>query len=301
MSILVDKSTKVVIQGITGKEGARAAKSMISYGTKVFAGVTPGKGGVVTEEGVPVFNTLREALAKFPEVNTSLIAVPPAFVPDAALEAISHGIKLVDILTEKVPVAQIAKIIAFARLGRVRVVGPSSVGILTPGQGKIGSIGSSELVHTIFMPGPVGVISKSGGMTAELSRILTEAGLGQSTVVGIGGDVLIGSDFLDIALEFEKDEHTRALVIFGEVGGVYEEKLAEAMEQGIIKKPVIALIAGRFTEQLAQDTALGHAGAIVNKGKGSAASKISALTNAGALVANTPEDIPLLVKQALER
>ncbi|MBI2573831.1 MAG: succinate--CoA ligase subunit alpha [Candidatus Wildermuthbacteria bacterium] len=300
MSILVDTNTNVVIQGITGKEGARASKSMISYGTKVLAGVTPGKGGTVTEDGVPVFHTMREALAAFPEINTSLIAVPPAFTLDAALEAIHHRVQLIDILTEKVPVAQVAKIIALSRSCSVRVVGPSSVGILTPGEGKIGSIGSSELVNTIFMQGPVGVISKSGGMTAELSRILTTAGLGQSTVVGIGGDVLIGSDFLDIALEFEKDERTSALVIFGEVGGVYEEKLAEAVEQGIITKPVVALIAGRFTEMLPQETALGHAGAIVNKGRGSAASKISALSKAGALIANTPEEIPALVKRAID-
>lgn len=300
MGILIDANTKVVVQGITGKEGARASSSMIAYGTKVLAGVTPGKGGTVTEQGVPVYNTMLEALAVFPNVNVSLIAVPPLFALDAALEAIASGIPLVDILTEKVPVAQVAKIIAFARLRKARVVGPSSVGILTPGKGKIGSIGSSELVHTIFMPGPVGVISKSGGMTAEISRILTEASIGQSTVVGIGGDVLAGSDFLDIALEFEKDTQTRAIVIFGEVGGVYEEKLAQAMERGAITKPVIALIAGRFTEQLPQETILGHAGAIVNRGKGSASSKISALQKAGALVANTPEDIPQLVKQAIK-
>lgn len=300
MGILIDANTKVVVQGITGKEGARASSSMIAYGTKVLAGVTPGKGGTETEQGVPVYNTMLEALAVFPDLNASLIAVPPLFALDAALEAIASGIPLIDILTEKVPVAQVAKIIAFARMQGVRVVGPSSVGILTPGKGKIGSIGSSDLVHTIFMPGPVGVISKSGGMTAEISRILTEAGLGQSTVVGIGGDILAGSDFLDIALEFEKDMQTRTIVIFGEVGGVYEEKLAQAMEQGAITKPVIALIAGRFTEQLPQETILGHAGAIVNKGKGSASSKITTLQKAGALVANTPEDIPQLVKQAIK-
>lgn len=300
MGILVDTNTKVMIQGITGREGARAASSMIAYGTKVLAGVTPGKGGAMTENGVPVYNTVREALGAFPDINASLIAVPPAFTPDAALEAIAHGIPLIDILTEKVPVARVAKIIAFARLRGVRVVGPSSVGILTPGQGKIGSIGSSELVRTIFMPGPVGVISKSGGMTAEISRILTTAGIGQSTVVGIGGDVLVGSDFLDIALEFEKDTQTKTIVVFGEVGGVFEEKLAEALHTGQIRKPVVALIAGRFTEHLPQETTLGHAGAIVNKGKGSASSKVNALQKAGALVANTPEEIPQLVKRTIK-
>ncbi|MBI2121119.1 MAG: succinate--CoA ligase subunit alpha [Candidatus Wildermuthbacteria bacterium] len=300
MSILVDQNTRVVIQGITGKEGARAASSMRAYGTAVLAGVTPGKGGAVTQEGVPVFDTMREALAAFPTINTSLVAVPPAFAKDAVLEAIFFGIPLIDILTENIPVAQVATMLAFARSHNVRVVGPSSVGILTPGRGKIGSIGSSELVHTIFMPGPVGVISKSGGMTAELSRILTEAGIGQSTVVGIGGDVLVGSDFLDIALEFEKDSQTTSLVIFGEVGGTYEETLAHAIQQGRVTKPVIALIAGSFAEGLSHETALGHAGAIVNKGKGSARSKTDALLKAGALIAHTPEEIPELVKRAME-
>lgn len=300
MSILINKKTVVVVQGITGKEGSRAAREMLSYGTKVVAGVTPGKGGQTTDEGVPVFESVRQALDGYSDINTSLIAVPPAFVRDAALEAIWNGIPLIDILTEKVPVAHVAEIIAYAKRYNTKVVGPSSVGILSPQEGKIGSIGSSDLIHKIFAPGLVGVISKSGGMTAELSRILTERGLGQSTVVGIGGDMLVGSDFVDIAREFEKDIQTKAIVIFGEVGGTYEEQLAKAIEDRIITKPVIALIAGRFTEQLPQDTVLGHAGAIVSKGMGSANSKIEALRKAGALIASTPEDVPGLLKEVLD-
>ncbi|MBI2644423.1 MAG: succinate--CoA ligase subunit alpha [Candidatus Wildermuthbacteria bacterium] len=299
MSILVDKNTIVLVQGITGREGSRAAREMISYGTKVAAGVTPGKGGTKTEEGIPVFNSVKEAKGAFPEINTSLIAVPPAFVLDATLEAMANRIRLIDILTEKVPVAEVARMIRFAEYYQAKIVGPSSVGILSPGKGKVGSIGSSELVYRIFAPGPVGVISKSGGMTAELSRILTEQGLGQSTIIGIGGDLLIGSDFVDLALEFEKDAETKAIAIFGEIGGTYEEQLAEAISAGKITKPVVALIAGRFAEQLPQDTVLGHAGAIVSKGRGSARSKIEALTKAGALVANTPEEIPSLIKKVL--
>ena len=299
MSILVDINTKVLIQGITGKEGSRAAREMIAYGTKVLAGVTPGKGGQTTEDGVPVFNSVAEALSQFPEVNTALVVVPAPFVLAAATESIEAEIPLIDILTEKVPVAAVAKMIAAAKAKRVTLVGPSSVGIISPGRAKIGSIGSSEMVHAIFTPGSIGVISKSGGMTAEISRILSEANLGQSTVVGIGGDLLIGADFLDIARLFEKDEDTKAVVIFGEVGGTYEEQLAAAMESGTITKPVVALIAGQFSEKLPQDTVLGHAGAIVSKGRGSAASKIAALKKAGALIANTPEDIPTLLRTIL--
>ena len=299
MSILINKETIVLIQGITGKEGSRAARGMLSYGTNVVAGVTPGKGGQKTEDGLPVYNTVAEAVKEHPDVNATLIAVPPAFVFDAVAEAIQNKIPLIDILTEKVPVAQVAKMIALAKKAGVRIIGPSSVGILSPGQSKIGSIGSSELVYKIFSPGPIGVISKSGGMTAELSRVLTDAGLGQSTIIGIGGDVLIGSDFVDIALEFEKDPDTKAIVIFGEVGGTYEEQLAEAIAQKKITKPVVALIAGRFSEQLPQDTVLGHAGAIVNKGQGSASSKMQALREVGSLIATTPEDIPVLLKEKL--
>ncbi|MDO8655186.1 MAG: succinate--CoA ligase subunit alpha, partial [bacterium] len=288
-----------LVQGITGKEGSRAAREMLAYGTKVLAGVTPGKGGQTTEDGIPVFNSVKEVLAQFPEVNTALIVVPPQFVLAAATESIEANIPLIDILTEKVPVASVATMIALARKQGVVLVGPSSVGIISPGKGKIGSIGSSEQVHAIFTPGNIGVISKSGGMTAEISRILSEASLGQSTVIGIGGDLLIGADYLDIARLFEKDEGTKAIVIFGEVGGTYEEQLAAAMEAGTITKTVVALIAGQFSEKLPQDTVLGHAGAIVSKGRGSAASKVASLKKAGALIANTPEDISMLLKQVL--
>lgn len=300
MSILIDKKSKVLIQGITGKEGSRAAHEMIAYGTNVVVGVTPRKGGMKTEEGVSVFNSVSLALKAYPKITATLITVPAAFVLDATLEAISNRIPLINILAEKVPVSHVAKMIRLAELHGVRIVGPSSVGIISPSKAKIGSIGTSDLVYRIFTPGPVGVISKSGGMTAEISRILTEAKLGQSTVVGIGGDPLIGSDFLDIALEFEKDNDTKAIVIFGEIGGAYEEKLAEAMKEGKIQKPVIALIAGQFSERLPQDTVLGHAGAIVSKGMGSADSKVKELMGAGALIANTPEDIPKLVKRAIK-
>lgn len=301
MAILLDKNTHVVIQGITGSEGARAAHDMIVYSTSVVAGVTPGKGGQITTDKIPVYNSVSGALEKHPDINFSFIAVPASFVLDAALEAIHAGIPAINILTEKVPVHDVAKIIAYARQKKIQVVGPSSIGIISPGKGKVGSVGSGDIAERVFTPGPIGVVSKSGGMTAEISRILTDAGLGQSTALGIGGDVLIGADFLDIALLFERDEQTRAIVIFGEVGGVYEEKLADAIQDGRITKPVVALIAGDFGEKLPQGTTLGHAGAIVSGRRGSAKSKIKALKAAGAFIAKTPEDIPNFVKQCISQ
>jgi succinyl-CoA synthetase alpha subunit len=295
--ILVNKNTRVVVQGITGKEGSRAAREMLAYGTHVCAGVTPGKGGEVTAEGVPIFNTVKAAVKKFPEINTALIAVPGKFVGAAGEESIAANIPLINILSERVPLLHVARLIALARNNGVRIVGPSSVGILSPGICKIGSIGSSGLAEKIFLSGNVGVISKSGGMTAEISRMLTENGIGQSTVIGIGGDPLIGSDFRDIALLFEKDPETKAIVIFGEVGGTYEDTLAGAIITREVSKPVIALIAGVFAESLPWGTALGHAGAIIEGDKGKASTKIAALKAAGAHIAQTPEDIVAILKK----
>lgn len=299
MSILVDKNTCVLVQGITGKEGSRAAREMLTYGTRVSAGVTPNKGGEVTPEGIPIFNTVADALTKFPEINTALIAVPGKFVGAASEESIAAGIPLINILSERVPALHVARLIALSRKHSVRIVGPSSVGILSPGRAKIGSIGSSGLAEKIFHEGHVGVISKSGGMTAEISRLLSSEGIGQSTVIGIGGDPLIGSDFRDIALLFEKDPETSAIVVFGEVGGTYEEQLADAIAKREITKPVIVLIAGVFAESLPWGTTLGHAGAIIEGDKGKASTKIAALKAAGAHIATTPEDIISILKERL--
>lgn len=297
MAILVDIATKVLVQGITGNEGSRAAKEMMLYGTKVRAGVTPGKGGQKVEN-IPVYDTIKEALQKFPDINTSLITVPAAFVKDAALEALEADIPLINILTEHVPTQDSAFVLAYARLKGARIVGPSSVGIISPGKGKIGSVGSSE-VRQVFTPGPVGIISKSGGMTAEIASILSKAGLGQSTALGIGGDQIIGSDFASILSLFEKDDQTKAVVLFGEIGGTYEEKAAELIKNGGFTKPAVAMIAGRFSQRLPKETVLGHAGAIVAQGRGSYASKIKLLKQAGVLIPETLEEIPILIKKAL--
>ncbi|MDO8463231.1 MAG: succinate--CoA ligase subunit alpha [bacterium] len=295
MAILVHEHTRVLVQGITGSEGSRATKEMLAYGTVVLAGVRPGKAGERVH-GVPVFDTVIDALRVHPAITTSLIVVPASHVYAAAIEAIAAGIPLIVIMTEHVPVADSARIIAASRIAQVRVVGPSSVGIISPGKGKVGAIGSSEIAE-VFTPGRTGVLSKSGGMTAEIAVTLRRAGLGISTAVGIGGDVLIGSDFVDMLRAFRDDEDTDAVVLFGEIGGAYEELAAAYLASGVWTKPVVAVVAGRFTETLPIGTTLGHAGAIVAAGCGSYRSKVAAFADAGVRIADRLEEIPILLHQ----
>lgn len=298
MAILINKNTKVLIQGITGSEGSRAAREMSAYGTNVVAGVTPGKGGQTVEAGdkkIPVYNSIKEALESHPEINASLIAVPAKFLLGAAQEAILSKIPLVDILTENATVKDCAVIYALAKRNNVRVIGANSIGIMTPGESKIGAIGSGE-VSRFFTKGSIGIISKSGGMIAEICSVLSRAGIGQSTAVGIGGDQIACSDFVDILKLFKDDPETKAVVIFGEVGGTYEEAMAEYIINTKFSKPVIAVIAGRFSEKLPKDTVLGHAGAIVSGGKGSYKSKTEALKKAGVYLPKTLEEIPGILR-----
>ena len=301
MAILVTDKTKVLVQGITGKEGSKVALQMKNYGTKVLAGVTPGKGGQEVH-GVSVYNTIAEALENHPGINTSLISVPNFAVFGAMEEAIKAKIPLINVFTEHVPIADTAKAIAMAKerslpAGRqVRIVGPSSMGIISPGVGKVGQIGGDD-PRGVFSKGSVGVISKSGGMASEVSWILTKNGIGQSTVVGIGGDILEGSTFTDMMEEFEKDEQTKAVVIFGEIGGTYEEEAAEMIKAKRFTKKVVAFISGLFAESLPQGTKLGHAGAIVYGDKGSYKSKINSLKEAGVTIAKTPDEIPELLNE----
>lgn len=294
MAILVTQSTKVLIQGITGKEGSKVALQMRNYGTKVLAGVTPGKGGQEVH-GIPVYNTITEALENHPGINTSFISVPNFAAYGAMEEAIAAKIPLINVLTEHIPIADTAKSIALARKNGVKIVGPSSIGIISPGVGKVGSIGGDD-PRGVYSKGSVGVISKSGGMASEVSWILTKNGIGQSTVIGIGGDILVGSTFADLLEEFEKDEQTKAVVIFGEIGGTYEEEAAELIKSGKFTKKVVAFVSGLFAETLPQGTKLGHAGAIVYGEKGSYKSKINSLKDAGVTIAKTPDEIPNLLK-----
>ncbi len=313
MAILVTEKTKVLIQGITGKEGSKVALQMQNYGTKVLAGVTPGKGGQEVH-GIPVYNSIAEALENHPGINTSFIAVPNFAAFGAMEEAIKNKIPLINVLTEHIPIADTAKAIALARntsdggpggdsseVKRIRIVGPSSIGIISPGFGKVGSIGGDD-PRGVFRKGSIGVISKSGGMASEVSWILTQAGMGQSTVIGIGGDILEGTTFADLLEEFEKDPQTEKVVIFGEIGGTYEEDAADYIRgkgkggRGKFSKPVVAFVSGLFAETLPSGTKLGHAGAIVYGEKGSYKSKISSLKEAGVKIAKTPDEIPNLLK-----
>ncbi len=294
MAILVTEKTKVLIQGITGKEGSKVALQMKNYGTKVLAGVTPGKGGQEIH-GVPVYNTVAEALENHPGINTSFVAVPNFAAFGAIKESIDNKIPLINILTEHIPIQDTAKAIALARKKNVRIIGPSSIGIISPGIGKVGSIGGDD-PRGVYSKGSVGVISKSGGMASEVSWILTKNNIGQSTVIGIGGDILVGSSFADLMEDFEKDDATKALVLFGEIGGTYEEEAAEFIKRGKFSKPVVAFVSGLFAETLPQGTKLGHAGAIIYGEKGSYKSKIKSLESAGAIIAKTPDEIPNLLK-----
>lgn len=296
MGIIINSKTKVLVQGITGKAGSKATQEMLDYGTQVSCGVTPGKGGQEAL-GLPVFDSVQEALEHDPKINTSVIYVPPLLVYDAAMEAIDGKLQTIVIVTENVPVKDVALI--NEQKGNSLIIGPSSVGVLTVGQGKLGLIGGSE-ESRMYSKGPVGVISKSGGMCAETSLILTQQGLGQSTIVGMGGDVIAGSTFVDLAKMFEQDQATKVIVVYGEIGGTYEETLAEAIKNKEITKPVIAYVSGNFAEHLGRELALGHAGAIIEKGQGTAEEKKKKLKQAGALVAEYHDDIPDLVKKSLK-
>lgn len=293
MSILIDKKTKVLVQGITGKEGSKAAEQMLSYGTGVVAGVTPGKGGQEVL-GKPVYNSVSEALEKHPEINTTSIAVPGLFAKSAMLEAIENRIPLIHVLTEHVPIFDSAIAYANAKKTGVRIIGPSSIGVISPGKAKLGSIGGADPTFS-YQPGNIGVISKSGGMTSEISFILKKTGLGISTAVGIGGDLIIGSTFEELLPLFENDPETKAIVLFGEVGGTYEEDAAQIIGTYPIKKPVVAFISGLFAETLPSDLALGHAGAIIEKGKSRRSDKVKALEQVGVKIAATPDQIPELL------
>lgn len=309
MSIIINEQTRAVVQGITGREGQRATKEMVESGIAISCGVTPGKGGQVVGSGslvvgggkdIPVFDSVREAKEHDPSINTSVIYVPPLMVYDAALEAINNRIETIVIVTENVPVKDAAKLVEMARYHQCRIIGPSSVGILNTRLGKLGSIGTAN-EKGMYTTGTVALLSKSGGMCGETANILTRAGLGQSTVIGIGGDVIIGTTYADLIPLLEKDNETEAIVIFGEIGGTYEEQLAAYVKNCGCSKPIIAFISGKFVETINRDLPLGHAGAIISHGKGKADDKKAALRAAGVIVADYHDDIPVLVKQALDK
>lgn len=280
MSILIDNNTRLVVQGFTGKEGSFHAEQMIEYGTTVIGGVTPGKGGM-QHLGRPVFNTVRETVAA-EGANTSVIFVPPPFAKDAIMEAAEAGIGLIVCITEGIPVKDMVQAFHYAKSRGARLVGPNCPGLLTPGQAKVGIMPAM-----IFAEGSVGVISRSGTLTYEAVDQLTREGYGQSTAIGIGGDPVIGTRFIDALQLFEEDPETAAVVLIGEIGGTDEEDAA-AYIKAHISKPVVAFIAGATAPP---GRRMGHAGAIIAGGKGTAEDKFAALEDAGAYIVRNPAHI----------
>ena len=287
MSIFLDKKTRLVVQGITGRDGAFHTKQMLAYGTKVVAGMTPGKKGERVE-GVPVFNTVHEAV-EATGANASVIFVPAAFSADAVMEAVEAGVDLVVCITEGIPTLDMVRVYEFVRQRKARLIGPNCPGLISPGKSKVGI-----LPGQICKPGPVGVVSRSGTLTYEIIWQLTSAGFGQSTCIGIGGDPIIGTNFIDCLEAFNQDPQTRAVVMIGEIGGTDEEEAAAFIKRKM-KKPVVGFIAGRTAPP---GKRMGHAGAIISGGTGTAEEKIAALTNAGVPVAREPAEIPGLIRDA---
>jgi succinyl-CoA synthetase alpha subunit len=290
VSILIGDDTRLVVQGITGREGEFHARAMQAYGTRIVAGMTPGKGGQAALDGsVPIFDTVEDAVRET-GANTSCIFVPAPGAPDAVLEAVAAGIRTVFCITEGIPVLDMIAVVEEVRLAGARLIGPNCPGATSPGKAKVGIIPG-----TIHREGRVGVVSRSGTLTYEAVQAMTDAGIGQSTCVGIGGDPVIGTQFLDVLQLFAEDPDTEALVLIGEIGGTAEEEAAAWATENLRDVPKVAFIAGRSAPE---GKRMGHAGAIISGGKGTAASKVTALEAAGFRVANSPTELPALLRAA---
>jgi succinyl-CoA synthetase alpha subunit len=291
MGIIIDKNTKAIVQGITGTQGSFHTKLMLEYGTQIVAGVTPGKGGT-TVHGVPVYDTVEEALERHP-ANASIIFVPAPFAADAALEALENGIKTVVIITEHIPIKDAINVMAYAQQVGATIIGPNTPGIITPGECKLGIMPAH-----IFKSGSIGMVSRSGTLTYEIAAGLTKKRLGQSTCIGLGGDPIVGLNFIDVLKLFEKDRQTQAIALIGEIGGNLEELAADYIAKEKYPKPVVAFIAGRSAPP---GKRMGHAGAIIMGKAGTAESKIKAFKNAGVEVAEKPSDVAALLEKLLKR
>jgi succinyl-CoA synthetase alpha subunit len=295
MAILIDENTRVIVQGITGRDGSFHARQMIEYGTKIVGGVTPGKGGQRFDagdgKGVPIFNTMADAVAET-KANCSVIYVPPAFASDAMMEAAAAGIEFIVAITEGVPVLDMTRVQPYVREHGARLLGPNCPGLLSPGKSKVGI-----LPGQIATPGPVGVVSRSGTLTYEIVYQLTEAGIGQTTCVGIGGDPINGTSFIDCLALFEKDADTKAVVMIGEIGGTDEQEAA-AFVKANMSKPVVGFIAGQTAPP---GRRMGHAGAIISGSTGTAAEKIQAFQDNGIAVMRIPSEVVPLTRDALGR
>jgi succinyl-CoA synthetase alpha subunit len=289
MGIIIGKNTCAIVQGITGSQGSFHTKLMLEYGTKIVAGVTPGKGGTKTQ-GVPVYDTVEEVQEKH-SANASIIFVPAPFAADAALEALENGIKTIVIITEHIPIKDAINLMANAKRVNATIIGPNTPGIITPGESKLGIMPAH-----IFKPGNLGMVSRSGTLTYEIAAGLSRKNMGQSTCLGLGGDPITGLNFIDALKMFEKDSQTKAVVLIGEIGGNLEELAAEYIVREKYPKPVVAFIAGRSAPS---GKRMGHAGAIVMGKAGTAESKIEAFKNAGVKVAEKPSDITELLTKSI--
>jgi succinyl-CoA synthetase alpha subunit len=298
MSILIDEKMRVVIQGITGREGTARAKLMKEYGTNVVAGVTPGRKGEVVH-GIPVYDTVEEANENEGPLEVTVIFIPAAFVKEAALEAFAAGVKLAVIVPDRVPIFDVLEIAKTAREKGARFVGPNTLGLISPGKAVLGMIGGrAESARDWFKPGVVGVTSRSGGITSAISYYLGKAGVGQSTIIHVGGDAVVGTPHPDVVQLLEKDEDTRAVVMFGEIGTSQEERVADLIEKGEFTKPLIAFISGAAAKS---GTRFSHAGAIIEGGRGTHEGKVKRLKEVGAHVVDDFNDIPRVTIDVLNK
>jgi succinyl-CoA synthetase alpha subunit len=299
MSILIDADTTFIVQGITGREAVNLTRECLDFGSKIVGGVTPGRKGREVH-GVPVFDTVGQTVeANGGPIDGSVVTVPPAFTKDAVFEAIEGDIKLIVIVTERIPRRDVAEMVELAEMRGARIIGPNCLGIIVPGAVKMGGIGGpAKDADKAYTPGPVGVMSRSGGMTTEISSTLTAAGLGQSTAISIGGDPIIGSTYAELMPLFEADEQTEAIVIYTEPGGRMEAELSQWVTENQSRLPIVAFMAGRFMDEM-PGMSFGHAGTIVEGKEDTASEKIARLGEAGIVVAEEISEIPELVKEKL--
>lgn len=296
MAILLEKDTTVLVQGITGREGSARAAFMKGYGTKVLAGVTPGRGGEEVS-GIPVFNTVEEAIRQVGKIDCSVTFVPGPGLKDAVFEALDAGIKFIVMPVERVPLYDILEMMAYGKQKGARLLGPGSIGIISPGIAAAGWLGGTpEFAKRVFVPGSIGVISRSGGQSGTVPWAIKEAGLGVTTVVHIGTEPVVGMSFGDILPLFQKDPDTKAVAIFGEIGGPYEEEAAEAVRKGEFTKPLVVYVAGAWAPE---GMRFSHASSIIERGKGSAKDKIRSLKEAGVHVVDRPDEIAPTLKRLL--
>lgn len=289
MAIIINENTNVIVQGMTGKQGLFHTKQMLAYGTKIVAGTSSSKAGTVVE-GIPVYNTVREA-CEHHNIDASVIFIPAAAAKDAALEALEAGVKVVVVVTEHIPVHDEMAVVAYAKRVGATVIGPNTFGIVSSGKCKMGIP-----PNQYFIPGPVGVVARSGTLTYEIVGNLTANGIGQTTVVGMGGDRVVGLTFIDVLKQFEQDPETKAVVLIGEIGGNAEEEASLYIKE--MTKPVVAYIAGKSAPP---GKRMGHAGAIIERGKGTYQGKFQALTEAGVKVAELPFEVPGIIKEILAK